>query len=349
MSLMRNDLDLMEGFVPEMKELFLRRYALLRMIDTYGPIGRRSLALKSQLSERQVRNDVDFLRDQEMVDYLSEGAAITEKGREMIGLLQQLAQHYSGIGQIQKEIQRKLGIKEVLVVESPEDDRSGALHQMGRAAGKALLTMLQSRDILGLTGGTSVHSMVEQLSVRTSHPDGLMVVPARGGLGTHIRYQANTLVEKLAKKLDSEYSLLYMPDSLSSQAIRTLMDEPHIRDTMQFIRKIDCLVFGIGKADVMAKRRRLDEATCRRIAEAEAVAEAFGYFFNARGEIVFEISTFGITLEQFHSLKRLIAIAGGADKAAAIVSISKLNPNLVLVTDEQCAREIVDILRRSKE
>ena len=57
-----------------------------------------------------------------------------------------------------------------------------------------------------------------------------------------------------------------------------------------------------------------------------------------------EISTIGITLEKFKKLKRLIAIAGGIDKAQAIVSVSKINSNLVLVTDVECAKEIINII-----
>jgi central glycolytic genes regulator len=40
-------------------------------------------------------------------------------------------------------------------------------------------------------------------------------------------------------------------------------------------------------------------------------------------------------------LKHIIAVAGGAEKAEAIISISKLNEALVLVTDEQAAEQIL--------
>jgi len=75
-----------------------------------------------------------------------------------------------------------------------------------------------------------------------------------------------------------------------------------------------------------------------------AVAESFGYYFNKDGEIVHEISTIGIDLDIFKKLKHVIAVAGGVEKTEAIIAISKLNPNLVLVTDELTAKKIQEVL-----
>ena len=74
------------------------------------------------------------------------------------------------------------------------------------------------------------------------------------------------------------------------------------------------------------------------------MAESFGYYFNKDGEIVYEISTIGIDLQIFKNLNHIIAVAGGVEKAEAIIAISKLNPNLVLVTDEQTAKKIQEVL-----
>jgi central glycolytic genes regulator len=341
-----NNLDLIETFVPEMKTLFIKRYNLLKLVEVYGPIGRRSLSIRSQFSERQVRNHSDFLKEEGLVDYHSEGIVVTEKGIEMLELLEELSYHYSGISHLRNLIVKKLGIKDVLIVDAPENDLEASLKSMGKVAAKYLFSILEENDILGLTGGTSVRGMVESIDKASCKDQNTIVVPARGGLGNSTRYQANTLAEVLAIKVGGEYGPLYMPDSLSEASIKTLMEEPKIKETIRLIRKIDCLVFGIGKADVMAKRRSLDKATYQGIVEAGAVSEAFGYYFNDEGEIVYEISTLGIEIEQFKSLERLIAIAGGVDKARSIVSISKINKNLVLVTDTNCAREIIDILRR---
>lgn len=340
------NLDNLDILVPETKEIFIRRYQLLKLIEAYGPIGRRNLSSKSNSSERQVRNDADFLKDKGILNYLSEGMVISDKGIDLLEILEKFESHYYGFSHLKKVILEELGIKDIVIVDSNNHDFSATLNYMGLEGAKLLSRSLQPGDVIGLTGGTSIQSLVNGYTNKCRKNKDAIVVPARGGLGQSTKYQANTLVENLAKKLDAQYMYLYTPDFLSSESIKYLKEEPNIKKTIEIIEKINFLVFGIGKADVMAERRDLSEKQYNEIMSASAVSEAFGCYFNKKGEIVHEISTIGISLQQFKKLERLIAIAGGKDKAEAIVSISKINKNLVLVTDFECAKEITKIIRR---
>ncbi|MBN2259785.1 MAG: sugar-binding transcriptional regulator [Clostridiales bacterium] len=341
-----NNLEHLDLIVPETKEFFLRRYQLMKLIEIFGPIGRRSLSSKSNLSERQVRNDADFLKDKGMIIYQPDGMLISDKGISMIEILEEFANHYYGFNHLKKIIIEELGIKDIVIVDSHVDDFKATLSYMGLEGAKLLNKNLKNGDIVGLTGGTSVYNVVNNFYLKSKKYEGITLVPARGGLGRSAKYQANTLVENLAKKLHVNYMPLYTPDFLSLEVIKHLKEDPDIRKTMDIIQNINLLVFGIGKADVMAKRRNLSNLQYNEIMAAGAVSEAFGYYFNGEGEIVHEISTIGISLDNFKALERLIAIAGGVDKAKAIVSISKINKNLVLVTDYDCAKEIIKILGR---
>ena len=157
-------------------------------------------------------------------------------------------------------------------------------------------------------------------------------------------FRSNTLAERLANKLGAQYQMLYTQDNLSKASIEELKNEPNIKKILKNITKLDVLLFGIGRASVMANRRVLENEEIEYILSKGAVAESFGYYFNKDGEIVYEISTIGIDLEIFKGLKHVIAVAGGVDKTEAIIAISKLNPNLVLVTDEQTAKKIQEVL-----
>lgn len=340
------NLDNLDILVPEMKEIFLRRYQLLKLIEVYGPIGRRNLSSKSNLSERQVRNDADYLKDKGIINYLSEGMLISDKGIDLLDVLEELANHYYGFSHLRKLIIEDLGIKDIVIVDSHSHDFTTTLNYMGIEAAKLLSKSLETGDVIGLTGGTSVQSLVDSYTNKCRKIEDVIIVPARGGLGQSTKYQANTLVEDLAEKLDAKYMQLYTPDVLSTESIKYLKEEPNIKKTIEIIEKINSLVFGIGKADIMAERRDLSEKQYDEIMSAGAVSEAFGCYFNSKGEIVHEVSTIGISLQHFKELTRLIAIAGGKDKAEAIVSISNINKNLVLVTDFECAREIIKIIRR---
>ncbi len=187
-----------------------------------------------------------------------------------------------------------------------------------------------------------MYTVINQFKSSTHKDEELMILPARGGLGRKSDYQANTLVEKLAEKLKCQYKLLYTPDWISNEAKDTLLREPEIKEIVSRLENLDILLFGIARADIMAKRRQLDDQSIMDLVEKEAVAEAFGYYFDKEGNIVHEITTIGVELEKLNKVKELIAVAGGVDKAEAIAAVCKINRNLVLVTDEEVAKKILN-------
>lgn len=51
----------------------------------------------------------------------------------------------------------------------------------------------------------------------------------------------------------------------------------------------------------------------------------------------------GIKLDKYKALNDIIGIAGGKKKAEAILSIARINRNLVLITDESAANYLMEI------
>lgn len=340
------DFEQLDLLVPETKEIFKRRFELLRLIEVYGPIGRRNLSIKSNQSERQVRNDGDFFKDRNFITYQMEGMAIAPEGIRILEELEEISEYYNGYMAWKKIIIENLGIKDMVIVDAHRENFRDTQKYMGIQGAKLLKKMLRTGDVIGLTGGTSVYHLVESFKVPQDFEPEVSLVPARGGLGRTTKYQANTLTEHLAHKMKGRYVPLYTPDSLGDEALKYLREDPGIKQAIDTIEEISLLVFGIGKADVMAKRRNLSNLVYNEIMAAGAVAEAFGYFFNGKGDIVHEIPTIGITLEKVKRLDKLIAIAGGAEKARAIIAVARINKNLVLVTDQLCVQEIIKIIGR---
>ena len=124
--------------------------------------------------------------------------------------------------------------------------------------------------------------------------------------------------------------------------MKMLSQEPEIKNTLEFIQKTDILVFGIGKAEEMAKRRRIPEDKVNEILSKGAVGEAFGHYFNENGEIVYKLNTVGIDLETFKNVKESIAIFAGKRKAGALIALTNINKNIVLITDEESAHAILE-------
>jgi len=332
---------------PELEELLPLRYNILNTIKYKQPVGRRMLSASMGYTERVVRRECDILKSGHLIEYYPDGMRITEKGENVLVLLRDAFYMINGTNELALELAHKLNIKQIIISSSGLDDNESSLVEIGYEAAKYLDSIITPKTIIGLTGGSSIEKVINGYRREWANKltdNEIMVVPARGGLGTKNEYQANTLAEILANKLGASHQLLYTQDNLQKSTIEKLKNEPHIQKILTYINEIDILLFGIGKADVMASRRSLDDNEIEKIIEKGAVAESFGYYFNKNGEIVHEISTIGIDLNKFKTLKNVIAVAGGVDKAESIIAISKLNSNLVLVTNEATAIRMNELI-----
>jgi len=111
---------------------------------------------------------------------------------------------------------------------------------------------------------------------------------------------------------------------------------------IESIKNADMLIYGIGEAETMCLKRGMNEEKIHEIMAKGAVGEAFGCYFSKDGEVVYSISSIGVTKEDSKNIKELIAVAGGSKKANAIIAAELDNSSGVLITDEGAARKILD-------
>ncbi len=339
---MKNLLEIQRKIVPEALELFEKRYSILKEIHLSGMVGRRSLAQKMNLSERIVRSEVDFLKEEGLLEVNSAGMEVTPLGVRFMEDMSPYISQIRGLSLLSDQLKEKLGIREVIIVPTSVETNDNALNELGKEAAKYFLKLAKEDSIVGLTGGYTMYEFSKQMP-RKDFPD-MMVIPARGGLGEVLEIQANTIVARMASKINASYKLLQVPDNLDKGIIESISNDPHVKAVYDYIEKLDILVFGIGNAADMSKRRSTPEEQWSKLEELGAVSESFGHYFDIDGKIVFETGTVGIKLEQYKNMEHIIGIAGGKNKAEAILSISKINPNLTVITDESAAYSMLEML-----
>lgn len=335
-----------QKIVPEMIELLEKRYTILRTIYYNQPIGRRALANMLSLGERVVRTEIDFFKDEELITIQNSGMSITNQGEEIIYKLQDFFHELKGLSDLEKMIQKKLKINNIFVVPGDMEEDSTVINELGRIAASYVRTILKDNYKIALTGGTTIKKVVDCFP-KTHGLKNVMIIPARGGLGKKVETQANTLAANLAYKLDASYKLLHAPDNLSDNALNSLMNEAEVKELIESIHTSNILIYGIGRADEMARRRGLEKSQIDYLLQIGAVGEAFGYYFNRNGEIVYSTPTIGIKNDQIQKLKTLIAIAGGENKAESILATELNNDNSVLITDEGAARKILQYIKNT--
>ncbi|QZY57327.1 sugar-binding transcriptional regulator [Crassaminicella profunda] len=334
-------IEIQKRIVPEFVETLINRYKMLRLIHYYQPIGRRNLASELGMGERIVRKEVNVLKEQGFIDIKAEGMNITKFGYTSLEVLRRYIHRFKGLNGIEEEVVEKLKIKKVLIVPGFYDEDELVLREIGRVASVYLKSVLESQTVIGITGGQTMAMIAQEMGEEEIKQSDIAVIPARGGLGKNVENQANTIAAKVAKKLNASYNLLHMPDNISKELLKSLSEDPNIKEVVDYIQKIGVLVFGIGRADKMAIRRGLRQEKINSLKEQGAVAEAFGYYFNKDGEIIQEVNTVGVSLNHYKEMQHVIGVAAGTEKAEAIIAISRLNENLTLVIDEGLAREIL--------
>ncbi|MFJ5791062.1 sugar-binding transcriptional regulator [Lysinibacillus sp. NPDC093197] len=333
-----------QRLLPEMNPLLQSRYRILQSVQLMQPIGRRTLAESLKMTEREIRKETDILRDQGLLDSQKSGMVCTSDGELVIEQLRALVYEWSGLTQLGKALENHLGLQHVLVVPGDYNDDETVLTLLGKEAAQQFLSTIANEQVVAVTGGKSVASLAQFLQpVDGQH--NVTFVAARGGIGHEMQMQANTLVATFAMQMEAQYRTLFLPEHLSEQAYQAMLMEPMVTEIMAYYDSADCVIHGIGSAEEMAIRRNSSVEDLRILEEKGAVSEAFGYYFNAEGEIVHRIRTIGIQLEQVEKCKHIIAVAAGKQKVNAMLSYFKVAPKqTIFITDEAAAKAIAERL-----
>ncbi|TWI60020.1 sugar-binding transcriptional regulator [Halalkalibacter nanhaiisediminis] len=334
-------LDIQKKLLPDVLDIMVKRYRILHYIKLMQPIGRRSLSANLQISERVLRGEVTFLKEQGLVHFASAGMSVTEEGEQLFLKLEDVMKELLGLRELEVSLEQKLGVKQVLVVAGNSDQDDWVKREMGRACISELKERLVPKDVVAVMGGTTLAAVAEMMTpdAKTSE---VVFVPARGGLGEKVENQANTISAELASRAKAQYRLLHVPDQISEEAYSSLVLEPSVKDILKLIKSASTVIHGIGDASTMALRRDSADSFIEKIKREEAVAEAFGYYFNRSGEPIHKQRTIGLQLDDLGD-KYVISVAGGHSKAEAIAAYMKYRPSDVLITDEAAAESLLKL------
>lgn len=343
-----NFINVLHQIAPEVISVIEQRYAILRAVYYKAPIGRRALALKLDKPERTIRNELDFLYDSGFLAKSPAGMQLNPAGERMFLELSDYIREIRGLSELEQELACRLKLNAVIIVPGDSDQDAVVKKDLAKAAARYLRCSLEDGDVLAVTGGTTL-AQVAGCFAADGTKRNVVVVPARGGLGEDVELQANTIAAKLAQGLGGYYRLLHAPDNVEPHLIDTILKEPSIREVVSLGRRADVLLHGIGTAEEMAKRRGLAEEDVMQLIINGAVGEAFGYYFNEHGKVVYSTASVGIRMEDLAKIPLVVGVGGGRSKAWAMLSVVRLGYCDVCITDEGAARKVIQILKNKED
>ncbi|MGI4895469.1 MAG: sugar-binding transcriptional regulator [Janthinobacterium lividum] len=243
-----------------------------------------------------------------------------------------------------------LGIPECVVVPVVSTDDRHRTQGLGRASAGILAELLDDGQLLGITWGRTLRTLVDALRDVPK----VQVVQLVGGIVSGpLEFSPADLIRTLASRTAGQAHPLHAPllaDSAESAA--TIRAETSIAATMSLFTRLDRAVVGIGSwtGDGSALRAALPADVVAACLRAGVVADVGTTLIGDGGEIldVAELGqrAIGATTTQLRSVPDVTAVAGGPDRARAITAACRTGLIHRLVTDDVTARRLLDETRR---
>lgn len=247
-------------------------------------------------------------------------------------------------------IRDQYGVNEVLVVDCSEDNDGAVMSRIGEAAAHFLETTLQDDEVIGISSWSqTLLKMIDNV-----HPmkqgKARQVVQMLGGIGNpNVQKHATHLTTRLAQLTGAQPMILNAPAvAASREAKLVLLGDPYVREAMDLFDRITLAIVGIGAVEpssMLAESGNIfSEAELKQLAESGAVAEISQRFLNADGETVstpMNERVIGMDLEALRKVPRVIGLAGGKKKTAAIDAALKSGVIDILITDKFTASRLL--------
>lgn len=339
---MQDELKVLSIIAPDLLADIGRRAQVLSGIESMQPVGRRALAARLNLPEREVRAAAAILKDQGLITMDAAGMQLTERAVEVLPGARELSRAMAGLSKLEQTLSRLLNVPHVVVVSGNADQDAQALRDVGRAAAHRIYKLLQHGTIMAVAGGSTMREVARGMQNGTNMD--VMVLPARGGMGSSVETQANTIAAEMAGKLGGRHQSIHLPDNLDIAALQEMMKVPEIAEALSLLQNSGLIVHGVGRADIMAQQRRLNPDILETLRRKKAVGEAFGDFFDFNGQTVWQAGTVSAALAHQNPHCKMVAVAAGEKKAEAIIASTRHDAHDTLITDEGAARRMIALL-----
>lgn len=250
---------------------------------------------------------------------------------------------------LEAALRDRYALTEAIVIDCSEDRDGAIMARIGEAAAHFLEVTLQPGEIIGVSSWSqTLLRMVDNI-----HPmkgaKAKYVVQILGGMGdASVQIHATELTARLAKLTGGEPRLLLVQGVSSSREAKLVMlADPVLRETIDLFGRLSLAIIGIGAiepSDLLARSGNgFSKQELAMLNDAGAVGEISFRFFDKNGrqvETPLNERVIGITLEDLRRADRVIALAGGESKTAAIAGALRLGVIDVLVTDKFTAARL---------
>lgn len=316
------------------------RFNILRFLSENDHAGRRVICENLSLTERTVRNHLDYLSEKGLVSVGRSGVSILADGINAIMILQDFFSRIFSSEEKETALVEMLGIEGAVIVRGNAAEDETALTNMAYEADKILTATNLGSKIIAVSGGRTMKAVSQNLKSVISAQ--CTVIPVRGAIGQSHSANANSISSSIGMKLKCNAYRLNIPDSVSKNALEDYALTPDISAVTDMYEKIDILMFGVGNPADLIGFRTFGELEKGLVSSQGCVSEALGFYLDSAGKVIKVPEIIGLTKDQLNRIPKKYVIAGGSGKKDAIKALCAFMNDVVLITDEGCADALLN-------
>ena len=252
------------------------------------------------------------------------------------------------VPELENDLVARFGLRGASVLLGRDRPYAEILRGLGVLAARYLESILGEDTILSISWGQAVHSTVRAL--RPDHNLPITVVQMVGAVGEgDPLIDGPDLARVLAGVYGGQYRYLHAPLLVEDVHARDVfLSEPRIRETLQLARRAGVALVGIGapRPAVYSLLRAgyLDQEALAELRDHGVVGDICARHYDAQGRVLdipLNRRIVGLELEALDGIDRVIGVAGGEAKAAAILGALRAGHVNVLVTDDATATKVL--------
>lgn len=256
---------------------------------------------------------------------------------------------------LQDELVTRLRLRECLVLAALDRnsrifETTDTVTQVAALAARYLQENIAEGTTVGLGWGRSVHRVVHHRFFREKRD--VTVVQLMGSIGGSIpEFDGIAVTARLAEVLGASAHYLHAPMLVTDAAVRAgLLRDPHIHKTLEVAGRADTIVSSVGTPSTEHGQYLtgyLSDEDLEYIQEQGAVGDICGAYFAFDGSLVpLEMNERSIAMssQQLPHVPNRVGVSSGTEKPMANIGAARSGLINVLITDENTAGKMLDII-----
>ena len=259
------------------------------------------------------------------------------------------------VTELENHLRQTFGLTQAYVLADPPVDYPLLIRRLGELGAHALRQQLHDNIKISIMWGTTIYEVIwamPNLALADATVIQMIGTVGRGNL----LIDGPELARSLAHKLNATYCYLPAPIIVEDEAVaNSFLQQSPIADVLNQVRQVDLALLGIGTLDAYFSYLKatgyVKHLDLVKLQEAGAAGSILGLFIDGHGQpldVPINRRVIGFRdMAALQAIPTVMVVAGGIEKAPAILAALRGGYLDILVTDAVTATAVLSLCRNS--